>query len=141
MSEQLRPSKLRTIGIGAGVWEGAVFGAVSYFLFEDPAFAAGIGIVAAVGGTMFLPYIMSMGAIKEGTVSPDALLGPESIHGGALGVALSTGAIVGLAVRFVVESTAEPLAAAVGYAAVSFLVFRHFLPWEADVADARGRAQ
>lgn len=141
MTEQLSPSKLRMIGIAAGVWEGAAFGAASYFLFENPAFAVGIGIVAAVGGMMFLPYMMSMSAIKEGTVSPAALLGPESIHGGALGIALSTGAIVGLAARFVVESTAEPLAAAVGYAAISFLVFRHFLPWDADVADARGQAQ
>lgn len=124
-----------TIGAAAGAGEGAVMGFVAYILFEDPAFAAAVGALSAVGGVLFLPYIMSLGAIREGTLSPDALPGPRSIHTGALGAALSSGAIVCLAVMFAVESPAESIAAALGYAAVSFLALRFVLPDAGSVAD------
>jgi len=85
--------------------------------------------------------MMSQGAIQECTVSPDELLGAGSIHSGALGVALSIGAIIGLAVWLVVETTTTPIAVALAYAAVSFLVLRYFLPWKDSFADARSQVQ
>lgn len=103
-------------------------GGAAYFLFETAVFAAVIGVLSAGGGALFVPYVMSFGAIREGELDPDALPGAGSIHTGALGAALSSAAIVGLAARFVVESTAEPLAIALGYAALAFLALRFVLP-------------
>jgi len=117
-----------TIGAAIGAFEGVAMGGVAYFLFETAAFAAVIGIMSAVGGALFVPYIVSFGAIQDGDIEPDALPGAGSIHTGALGAALSSAAILGLAARFVVESTAEPIAVALGYAALAFLVLRFVLP-------------
>lgn len=129
-------SPLPTIGAAIGALEGIAMGGVAYFLFETVAFAAVIGVLSAVGGMLFVPYIMSFGAIQEGDLEPDALPGAGSIHTGALGAALSSAAIVGLAARFVVESTAEPVAIALGYAALIFVALRFVLPDAEAIPDS-----
>jgi len=125
-----------TIGSAIGAAEGVAIGAVAYVLFENPAFAAAIGAVSAAGGALFVPYIMSFGAIQEGDIEPGALPGAGSIHSGALGAALSSAAIIGLAARFAIESTAEPLAIALGYAALAFLALRFVLPDADEIPDS-----
>jgi len=127
---------LPTIGAAIGTVEGLAMGGVAYFLFETVAFAAAIGVLSAAGGMLFVPYIMSFGAIQEGDLDPDALPGAGSVHTGALGAALSSAAIIGLAARFVVESSAVPLAIALGYAALMFLVLRFVLPDADGIPDS-----
>jgi hypothetical protein len=39
------------------------------------------------------------------------------------------------------ETTTTPIAVALAYAAVSFLVLRYFLPWKDSFADARNQVQ
>jgi len=124
------------IGTAIGAGEGLAIGAVAFVLFDNPAFAAGIGLVSAAGGALFVPYILSFGAIQEGDVDPGALPGAGAVHSGALGAALSSAAISGLAARFVVESTAVPLAIALGYAALAFLVLRFVLPDADGIPDS-----
>jgi len=127
---------LPLIGTAIGAGEGIALGAVAFVLFETPAFAAGIGLVSAVGGALFVPYILSFGAIQEGDIDPGALPAAGTVHAGALGAALSSAAIIGLAARFVVESAAVSLAIALGYAALAFLVLRFVLPDADGIPDA-----
>ncbi|GAA0670264.1 hypothetical protein ACFQDG_02480 [Natronoarchaeum mannanilyticum] len=127
---------LPMIGTAIGAGEGLAIGAVAYVLFGSAAFAAGIGLVSAAGGALFVPYILSFGAIQEGDIDPGALPAAGTVHSGALGAALSSAAIIGLAARFVVESSSVPLAIALGYAALAFLVLRFVLPDADGIPDS-----
>ena len=120
--------KVPVIGTVFGAGEGVAIGGVAYVLFENPVFAAGVGVMAALGGALFIPYILSVNALQEGEITADALPGGRMVHTGALGAALSSAAIIGLAAMFIIESAAVPLAVAFGYAAVSFLALRFILP-------------